>query len=67
MFGIGFQELVVILLVALLFFGASRLPGIARALGKSVQEFKDGMNDKTKEPEEKQDNTAKSEDKTITK
>ncbi|MCL2390032.1 MAG: twin-arginine translocase TatA/TatE family subunit [Endomicrobia bacterium] len=62
MFGLGFQELVVILLLALVLFGAKRLPGIARALGKSVQEFKDGMNDKTKEPEEKEENKTNSAD-----
>ncbi len=37
-FGMG--ELVVILLIVLLLFGASRLPEIARALGKSIKEFK---------------------------
>ena len=33
-------ELVVILLIVLLLFGASKLPEIARALGKSIKEFK---------------------------
>ena len=42
---IGFPELVLILVIVLLLFGASRLPEIARALGKSVQEFKKGMRD----------------------
>ena len=37
-FGMG--ELVVILLIVLLLFGASRLPEIAKALGKSIKEFK---------------------------
>jgi sec-independent protein translocase protein TatA len=41
----GGGELWVILLLALLFFGASRLPGIARSLGRSVNEFKQGMKD----------------------
>ncbi len=40
MFGIGFQELVVVLLICLLLFGASRLPEIGRALGRGIQEFK---------------------------
>lgn len=39
-FGMG--ELVVILLIVLLLFGAARLPEIARALGKSIKEFKKG-------------------------
>ena len=42
------NELWIVLLLALLFFGASRLPGIARSLGRSVNEFKAGMKD---EPE----------------
>ena len=41
----GMQEGGMLLLLALLFFGASRLPGIARSLGRSVNEFKAGMKD----------------------
>ncbi len=40
MFGIGVQELLVILLICLLLFGAQRLPEIGRSLGKAIQEFK---------------------------
>jgi sec-independent protein translocase protein TatA len=40
---LGTPELIVLLCLALLFFGASRLPGIARSLGRSVNEFKSGM------------------------
>ena len=40
MFKFGMGELVVILLIVLLLFGASRLPAIAKALGKAVKEFK---------------------------
>jgi len=41
--GLGTQELVIIFLIIILFFGASKLPGVARSLGKSVNEFKAGM------------------------
>ncbi len=43
MFGIGMPELLVILLIALLIFGAGRLPEIGKAIGKTIQEFKKGM------------------------
>ena len=42
MFRFGMGELVVILFIILVLFGASRLPAIARALGKSIKEFKKG-------------------------
>jgi len=40
MFGIGFQEMLVILLVVLIFFGPKRLPDLAKSLGKGIAEFK---------------------------
>ncbi len=43
MFGIGIQELLVILLICLLIFGAARLPEIGRALGKTIREFKKSL------------------------
>jgi TatA/E family protein of Tat protein translocase len=52
---IGLPELVVVLLIALLIFGASRLPEIGRAMGKSISEFKKGMKEGLKEEEDKQD------------
>ncbi len=42
---IGWPELVIILVVLLLLFGAKRLPEIARSVGKSSKEFKKGMNE----------------------
>jgi sec-independent protein translocase protein TatA len=44
MFGIGTQELLIFGVIAVLLFG-SRLPSVARSLGKSIVEFKKGMND----------------------
>jgi len=45
MYGIGFPELLLILIVALLVFGAARLPEIGRAMGKAMREFKKGVQD----------------------
>ena len=45
MFGLGTQELMVILVVVLLLFGAQKLPELARGLGKSVSEFKKGQSE----------------------
>jgi len=43
MFGLGSQELLVILVIVLVLFGANRLPQIARSLGSSLKEFKNGV------------------------
>lgn len=39
----GFPELIIILVVLLLLFGGTRLPQLARGLGKSISEFKKGV------------------------
>jgi len=48
----GLGELVIILVVILLLFGAKRLPEIARSVGKSTKEFKKGMDEDVPEDEE---------------
>ena len=40
---IGGPELLIILVVVLLLFGASKLPGLARSIGASAKEFKKGV------------------------
>src|SRR5712692_2818676 len=45
MFGLGYQELLVILVIVLVLFGAKRLPELARSLGSSLKEFKQGINE----------------------
>jgi sec-independent protein translocase protein TatA len=43
MFGLGAQELMVILVIVLVLFGGSKLPDLAKSLGKSMKEFKKGI------------------------
>jgi sec-independent protein translocase protein TatA len=49
MFGLGYQELLLILVIVLILFGAQRLPDLARSLGSSVKEFKKGVNELQKD------------------
>ena len=57
MFGVGWQEILLIVLVVLLLFGAKRIPEVMRSLGKGVRELKQGMKevDSPAPPEEKKD------------
>ncbi|HEU5464159.1 MAG TPA: twin-arginine translocase TatA/TatE family subunit [Candidatus Binatia bacterium] len=43
MFGLGVPELMVILVIALVFFGPSKLPQIGSGLGKAIRDFKKGV------------------------
>ena len=47
MFGLGFQEILVIALIILLLFGGKKIPELMRGLGKGVKSFKQGMNEVT--------------------
>ena len=42
MFGLGFQELIIILVIALMIFGGKKLPEVGAGLGKAIREFKRG-------------------------
>ena len=52
---VGFGELVVLLVIVLILFGAKRLPEVARGLGKSIKAFKDGMNENGTEKTESEE------------
>ena len=49
MFGLRGQELLIILLIVLLIFGARKLPDLARSLGSSAREFRKGIEDGSKD------------------
>ena len=50
--GLGIQEMLLIALVVLLFFGGKKIPELMKGLGKGVRSFKEGMNNMEKEIEE---------------
>ena len=47
MFGLGMQEILILALIVLLFFGGKKIPELMRGLGKGVKSFKVGMNEVT--------------------
>lgn len=48
--GLGTPELVIIVLVVFLLFGATRLPQLAKALGQSKKAFREGIDEGEREP-----------------
>ncbi|MFW5759832.1 MAG: twin-arginine translocase TatA/TatE family subunit [Cyclobacteriaceae bacterium] len=63
--GLGGWEILLIILIILIFFGAKRIPELARGLGKGIREFKDATKEQPKEdkPKEELNNSAAEEDK----
>jgi sec-independent protein translocase protein TatA len=53
MCGLGMPELVIILVIALVIFGGSRLPQLGEGLGKAIRGFKKGISDSTDEAAKK--------------
>ena len=53
--GIGMQEVLLIVLVVLLFFGGKKIPELMKGMGKGVRSFKEGMNNVEKEIDEIKD------------
>ena len=60
MFGLGTTELIIILVLVMIIFGAGKLPQVGGALGKGLRNFKDGVKEgneeKSEEEPEKIDN-----------
>ena len=52
---LGLPELLVILLIAVLLFGAGKLPQLGKGLGEGIKNFKDAMRDGQKGDEKKDD------------
>ncbi len=49
----GMGELIIILIIILVLFGASRIPQIARSLGQGIKEFKKSVTDDDKDKDKK--------------
>jgi sec-independent protein translocase protein TatA len=49
---LGLPELIIILMIVFVIFGASRLPGLGRGIGSAIKNFKEGIKegDKTNPP-----------------
>jgi sec-independent protein translocase protein TatA len=43
--GLSFGHLLIVLVIALIFFGPSRLPSLGKSLGQAIRGFKEGLND----------------------
>jgi sec-independent protein translocase protein TatA len=57
----GWQEILLILIIVLILFGARKIPDLARSLGRGVKEFKKGLNE-IEAPEDKDKDKQKKED-----
>jgi TatA/E family protein of Tat protein translocase len=62
MFGLGMQELLIILAIALVVFGPSKLPQIGSGLGKAIRDFKKGVSSDDSEDSVKEAKEEKSKD-----
>lgn len=54
MFGLGTSELIIILVIVLVIFGAGKLPQVGSALGKGIRNFKEGIRDESEAKSEEE-------------
>ncbi len=59
MFGIGMPELIIILVIILIIFGAGKLPEIGAGVGKAIKNFKSATTDSEKKEADKLDESDK--------
>ena len=57
--GLGTTEIILIVLLVLLFFGAAKIPQLMRGLGHGVKEFKDAVNGEVTEEEKNEEKSEK--------
>jgi sec-independent protein translocase protein TatA len=58
MFGLGTQEMIIILVLVLMVFGAGKLPQVGSALGKGLRNLREGLKEVTEEREEESEPSA---------
>lgn len=63
MFGLGMPELLIVLVIAIVIFGPSKLPSLGKGIGEAIRGLKKGL----EEPSKEDDNTEKQENKKIEK
>jgi sec-independent protein translocase protein TatA len=56
MFGLGVPELIIVLVIALVLFGPSRLPSVGKSVGEAIRGFKKGLDDDPREEKRKLEN-----------
>ncbi len=45
MFGLGMQELIIVMIIVIVLFGATRLPELGKGIGQAIKNFRKGMSD----------------------
>ena len=62
MFGIGMPELIIILIIILVIFGAGKLPEIGSGIGRGIRNFKKATNESPEELDSPEENNDRSDD-----